>query len=306
MKQFTRLLAICCLIAASTSLFACSPAYTLTSDPGAIEDSAEKILKKNDNLVVTSWETIPTFEMQFQLSGYETQAASFEDENSLSQIEFSIDSSLTMVNEIFSPAVQFGRDPMIWYFDPGGYSLYDIREMILGNNKERQKYKEWLAERVSDSTMTVFVMPTYETDRGTLLGFTPVLANQLHYYAEDSPDYDVIFISYQGLRKGTTLAHECGHWLALPHVFDLPDDEQERLKLAEVWEHNVMNYGKLLTDIDISQLELAALSATTNRSYLSYVESDGEIYIPPFKQREGRDIQSSIQEYLEEAVKIRK
>jgi hypothetical protein len=275
------------LLLAGIALFtSCKgPKFAMETKPGQLEKAVDKIDKERE--VDTSWATVPTFNLQFQITGYESQGIDLSDDSTVEPLYEVIDSSLVTMNEIYYPAAQFGRDPNIWFFEPGGYDIYQIRELLLGNSKEREEYERWISERVSDSTMTVFVFPTYNTDEGMLLGFTPVLRNQLWYYEEAAPMYDALFMTYAGLNKGTTLAHEGGHWHTLPHVWELSESEQGDLKLKEVWTHNVMNYGQMLTEIDNSQLVQVHTSATTIRAYAAHT-GDTPIYIPPFKSREER------------------
>jgi len=120
--------------------------------------------------------------------------------------------------------------------------------------------------------INVFLMPTLEdTVSGqVLLGFTPIFSDWFEGFKQVSPRMDNLFVSYDGLFKGTTLTHEMGHFFGLAHPFqlDFPERKELGLETEKAICTNFMNYNCFVAQFTKEQLNLMSYFSTTYRHYL--------------------------------------
>ena len=116
-------------------------------------------------------------------------------------------------------------------------------------------------------------MPPDEDARShEILGFCPSGPGLFTLSSAQLARYDYLFVSYRGIAKRSTLAHELGHYFGLQHPDRLmPVAEVERLGLTspDVRARNLMSYVALPTDLTPAQLQDVSRIATTVRAYLA-------------------------------------
>lgn len=204
---------------------------------------------------------VPVLKVNFYLMGHEE-----ENEDVFLQIGSNIDH----INNEFEGMIGFELHDLFtdetqeaWLPD-----LYEDIYMYQG------KETFGLVSEVEQSNgINVFVFPTYckeGTDKA-LMGFTPILKAQQEKYKTASPNFDRIFISYEGLQNETTLIHEMGHFLGLKHPWEMSRSTKYTMGLRTNYgiTRNHMSYGTEVQEFTLEQLRSMQSYALRYRRYLA-------------------------------------
>jgi len=180
-----------------------------------------------------------------------------------------VNENIDYLNEEFEGQIEFEFNQ--FFMDHGQAYLPDL-------------YKEYMAHEETASidalikpieikgAINIFIFDTY-SEEGTdkaLMGFTPRLKAQQEAYGSNSPNFDRIFMAYEGLENKSTLVHEMGHFLGLHHPWELSGSRKLafgiRTNIDE--SHNHMSYGVDVNKFTSQQLESMRLHAMKYRQYL--------------------------------------
>lgn len=177
-----------------------------------------------------------------------------------------INANLIALNEAFSPYMAFEMDSDIYYIDENR-KITDFRtDFLRGGNA----FFDFAKRYEDEGYINVFILETETKEMSTLLGFTPVLTKDFDGYELSTPRYDKIFLSYEGLEKGSTLQHEIGHFFSLSHPWELSEEQQHRAGLQDEKALciNLMNYNCYVRDFTTPQRTQMMLFAAKYRDYL--------------------------------------
>lgn len=169
-----------------------------------------------------------------------------------------IEKSMKILNETFDHKLIFVEVPE-YNFIPS--TKTDLNEWM---EESREWMEEWEEE---GSAIYVFVTAT-NTD---LNGFTPVFSKRHDYYAKYTPRFDGIYLSYRSLLKGSTLAHEVGHFFSLEHTWEaVANKTHVRLGLSgeEARCVNTMSYNCHRTGFTDEQIDKCISFLLKYRPYL--------------------------------------
>lgn len=186
------------------------------------------------------------------------------DESTILDIQLNMD----YLNEEFEGRIKFSNE--YYFFDNQKADLPVIYKAILDLKDD------WVDAIVSpiemQGSLNVFIFETYveENLNAALMGFTPLLPNNQEDYGLISPEFDRMYIAYEGLKKKTTLVHEVGHFLGLKHPWEMSELKKQILgfnnKSDEI--NNHMSYHHTVNKFTVEQLEHMRLFALKYRSYL--------------------------------------
>jgi len=187
--------------------------------------------------------------------------------NQLDKLDSLVDENMVTLNAAFKESIVFEKEGAI---EKSGLNplLPDLFQKYSDNAAEFDSIRTFSKK----GYITVFLMPTEEdTVRGqVLLGFTPIYSDWFEGFEQVSPRMDNLFVSYDGLQKGTTLTHEMGHFLGLSHPFQLDFDERKALGLESEKAIcvNYMNYNCFVNQFTEKQTNLMSYFAKKYRGYL--------------------------------------
>ncbi len=184
------------------------------------------------------------------------------------QVYLNIGENLEYLNQEFEGSINFVLGEL--FMDQNGAYLPDLFEDFKAGD---QNMIERLVNPLEQPTgVNVFIFNTYCED-GTdnaLMGFTPVLRSSHYRYEGASPNFDRIFIAYEGLEDKTTLVHEMGHFLGLKHPWEMTEYARKSLGIQRFnVARNHMNYGYEVDQFTTRQLESMRRHAVNYRSYLT-------------------------------------
>lgn len=202
---------------------------------------------------------VPTMRVNFYVMGKEDV-----DEEVISDIQLNMD----YLNSEFEGKIKFANE--YYFFDNQQAFLPEIRKALLDFDDE------WVNEIVSpieiQGSLNVFIFDTYVEERinASLMGFTPLLANKQEDYGLISPEFDRMYIAYEGLKKQSTLVHELGHFLGLKHTWEMSELKKKILGINSKSDemNNHMSYHHTVNKFTEEQLEEMRLYALKYRSYL--------------------------------------
>ena len=210
-------------------------------------DSREVILK------------VPIFKINAYMMGMEEM-----DKEVYSDLQDNID----YLNEEFEGKIGFQFDNL--HLDIDGAYLPDLYSNFYKGAGEI--VNDIVAPIEQTGAINLFIFHTY-CNEGTdqaLMGFTPVLRSAHHKYSETSPNFDRIYIAYEGLENQSTLVHEMGHFLGLKHPWEISEYEKKSQGIVHDNEaHNHMTYGHEVDHFTRQQLEIMRRNALDYRQYLA-------------------------------------
>lgn len=142
-----------------------------------------------------------------------------------------------------------------WYYDDY------VKNSMRGNELKDVQWTKFSQAYINNGFYNIFILKTipYASER-VLLGFTPVVDPSLIDSTTFNRYYNTVAISYTGFFKfdtGSALIHETGHWLGLPHPWELKSDELIKFGLDTELEKciNYMNYSCLTTEFTAEQID---------------------------------------------------
>lgn len=184
------------------------------------------------------------------------------------QLDSLVKENLATLNDAFSNSVVFIQDEPIIKSEVKTI-LPELYQMYVENSSDF----DTIRIHSKKGNINVFLMPTIEdTLKGqVLLGFTPIYQDWFEGFERVSPRMDNLFVSYDGLFKGSTLTHEMGHFMGLAHPFQMDFEERKELGLAEEKAicTNFMNYNCFVNEFTGKQINLMQYFAKTYRNYLN-------------------------------------
>jgi len=183
-------------------------------------------------------------------------------------ISILIQENIDYMNAELEGYVQFNFDQL--FMDPAKAYLPDLFNGFKKN--EINPINELVSHSEIKGGVNVFLFDTYceEGSDRALMGFTPSLRGHQEHYQNSSPDFDRIFMAYNGLADKTTMIHEMGHFLGLHHPWELTEGNRYALGMRneEDVQHNHMSYGPHVEKFTKQQLESMRKFALLYRKYL--------------------------------------
>lgn len=184
------------------------------------------------------------------------------------EVSLAIGENIEFINQEFNGEIQFNFDEL--FLDPIQGYLPDLYSYFLGQNDIN--IEQYLSPIEKKGGINVYIFDTYvKDDKGAaLMGFTPRLKSGHESYQYNSPEFDRVFISFDGLSDKTTLVHEIGHFLGLYHPWELNDSEKKKNGLfsSAHESENHMSYHSDVHKFTSQQLELMRKHALNYRRYL--------------------------------------
>lgn len=208
--------------------------------------------------------TVPVMKINFYLMGREEIDQS---------ITLQIGHNVEYLNQEFDGQIKFVLNEL--FINNNHAYMPDIYQSALGHD---DLDIDSLVRPVETSgAINVFLFDTYmaHENKGTLMGFTPILSQNQDSYRNISPYFDRIFMAYSGLRDQSTLIHEMGHFLGLSHPWEMNHIDLDMMGLTteESQVHNHMTYNESVSEFTPQQLDRMQHFALTFRDYLlSHVE----------------------------------
>ena len=177
--------------------------------------------------------------------------------------------NMATLNEAFDSTIIFEYEDSILLMPKYTETLPEL----YANYTNPEKNFEEIYKLSEKGFINVFLMPTVEdTLNGrVLLGFTPIYSDWFEGFEQVSPRMDNLFISYDGMLKGTTLTHEMGHFLGLAHPFQLDFQQKKNMGLAteKAICVNFMNYNCFVDRFTEEQVHLMSFFTEQYRKYLT-------------------------------------
>jgi len=213
----------------------------------------------HDPVVPEKFIEIPTLNVNVYMMGRD-----YIDE----EISVLIQSNIDYLNEEFTGYIQFNFDQL--FMDTEKAFLPVLYEDFKRN--ETDHINKLVGHSEIKGGINIFLFDTY-CEAGTdqaLMGFTPSLRAQQEHYQVSSPEFDRIFMAYDGLVDKTTMIHEMGHFLGLHHPWEMTPGNRYSLGMKN--DHDVacnhMSYGPSVEKFTTEQLEFMRRFALQYRKYL--------------------------------------
>ncbi len=179
-----------------------------------------------------------------------------------------LQNNIDYLNQEFEGKIGFELDNL--HIDVNGAYLPDLYNNFYRG--EGEFVNQLISPIEQQGAINVYIFHTY-CNEGTdqaLMGFTPVLRSAHNKYESASPNFDRIYMAYEGLESQTTLVHEMGHFLGLKHPWEITDYEKKCMGIVHDNEqHNHMAYGNEVNHFTYQQLEFMRKSAMDHRQYLA-------------------------------------
>jgi hypothetical protein len=181
---------------------------------------------------------------------------------------FKIKQNVAFLNEEFENVMKFEVSDIV--ADEGHALLPDLHKEYF--NVQQLTVDSLLEVIEKQGSINIYIFETYAKDdlSSELMGFTPIFKEAFGEYAEVTPSFDRIFISYSSLDKQSTIVHEMGHFLGLDHPWEMNEEEKSAMGLqtSSSVELNHMAYGSKVCTFTKQQL-LSMHDFTLNfRNYL--------------------------------------
>ncbi len=185
------------------------------------------------------------------------------------EITVLINDNIKFLNEEFEGYVEFEFDEL--FMDYGQAYLPDLYEEYM-KHEETATINALIKPIEKKGAINVFLFDTYAqegTDRA-LMGFTPRLRTRENEYALNSPNFDRIYMAYDGLYSKSTLVHEMGHFLGLHHPWEMLGSQKLAFGMRTSADEslNHMSYGVNASQFTRQQLEAMQRHALKYRKYL--------------------------------------
>jgi len=179
-----------------------------------------------------------------------------------------IQENIDYMNDGFQGHVKFVFDQL--FMDPSKAYLPDLFAEF--KEDHGNKINSLVGPSEIKGGINIYLFDTYcehGSDRA-LMGFTPGLRAQQQHYALNSPEFDRIFMAYEGLEDKTTMIHEMGHFLGQHHPWEMTEGNRLSMGLRNESDvsHNHMSYGPHVEKFTTQQLESMRKFALTYRKYL--------------------------------------
>lgn len=206
-----------------------------------------------------SYIEVPTMRINFYVMGRDEI-----DDDAISDIEENMD----YLNQEFEGKIKFVNE--YYLFDNQKAYLPEIRKALL--DFEDGWVNDMLDPIEMQGSLNVFIFDTYVEPHlnASLTGFTPLLPNNQEDYGLVSPEFDRMFIAFEGLAKKSTLVHEVGHFLGLKHPWEMSELKKQILGFNKKSDeqNNHMSYHHTVNKFTQEQLEEMRSFAFKYRSYL--------------------------------------
>ncbi len=185
------------------------------------------------------------------------------------EITVLVNENIDFLNEEFEGVIEFEFNQ--FFMDHGQAYLPDLHKEYM-NFEEASTIDALIKPIEVEGAINVFLFDTYAI-HGTnqaLMGFTPRLKAQQETYQLNSPNFDRIFMAYEGLDNKSTLVHEMGHFLGLNHPWELSGSKKMAFGIRTNADesHNHMSYGPDVNKFTAQQLESMRKHALQYRKYL--------------------------------------
>lgn len=213
----------------------------------------------HDPVVPKKYIELPTLNVNVYMMGRD-----YLDEEASVLIQENID----FMNEEFEGYIQFNFDQL--FMDTEKAYLPDLYKGF--KQYETDHINKLVGHSEIKGGVNIFVFDTYceEGSDQALMGFTPSLRAQQEHYETSSPEFDRIFMAYEGLSDKTTMIHEMGHFLGLHHPWEMTPGN--RYSMGMKTDHDVkcnhMSYGADVHEFTEQQLESMRQFALQYRKYL--------------------------------------
>jgi len=203
---------------------------------------------------------VPVFKLNFYLMGMQDVDQS---------VTVQIGKNIEYLNQEFEGMVKFELGNLT--MDHQHAYIPDLREAHIRGNQQAVVDKI-ISPIESGKGIQIYLFNTYSLveGEGAMLGFTPVLSAEHKVYANMSPQFDRLFISYPGLTDMSTIVHEMGHFLGLSHPWEMSNFNLNMMGLDDhAAKRNHMSYHPEVNNFSAEQLESMQHFALTFRSYMT-------------------------------------
>lgn len=201
---------------------------------------------------------VPVFKLNFYLMGMDEVDES---------ITVQIGQNIEYINQEFEGRIKFELGNLA--MDSKQAMIPDLHVSFM---EGKSTYVNDLIEPLERGKgIQIYLFDTYTKaeDQGPMLGFTPVLKAGHKDYAQISPEFDRLYMSYEGLLDMTTLVHEMGHFLGLSHPWEMTNFNLNMMGLTDKdAARNHMTYHPEVNNFSAEQLERMQHFALTFRMYI--------------------------------------
>lgn len=201
---------------------------------------------------------VPVFKLNFYLMGMEEVDQS---------VTVQIGQNIEYLNQEFEGLIKFELGQLT--MDRKHVMIPDLHGQFMDGQSTAVNDMVEPIERGKGIHIYLFDTYTKPEDQGPMLGFTPILRANHKDYAQISPEFDRLYVSYSGILDMTTIVHEMGHFLGLSHPWEMTDFNLNMMGLkSDHAERNHMTYHPEVNNFSAEQLERMQHFALTFRMYM--------------------------------------